>query len=131
MYRCVLGVERGATEEVGKVLPEGSGRRHMSANGPYVPVFTEASIPGRPGVSFSQDESAANAINAAPLTSAAGQPSSKSSIEPPINVLVSFLLLCCLLGFPGSSCPRENFECASMCAKLLQSRLTPCELHGL
>lgn len=79
-YHCVLEVERGATEEVGKVLPEGSELRHMSANGPYVTVFTEASIPGRPGVSFRQHESAANAINTAPLTSAAGQPSSKSSI---------------------------------------------------
>ena len=76
----MLEVERGATEEFGKVLPEGSELRHMSADGPYVTVFTEASIPGRPGVSFSQDESAANAVDAAPLTSAAGQPSSKSSV---------------------------------------------------
>ena len=80
VYCCVLEVERRATEEFGKVLPEGSELRHMSAKGPYVTVFTEASIPGRPGVSFGQDESAANAVDAAPLTSAAGQPSSKSSV---------------------------------------------------
>lgn len=45
----------------------------MSANGPYVTVFTEASIPGVL-VSFRQQESAANAINTAPLDPAAGQP---------------------------------------------------------
>lgn len=74
----MLEVERGATEGSVKVLPEGSELRHVSANGPYVRVLTEASIPGRPGVSLSHDESAANAIIAAPLTSAAGQPSSKN-----------------------------------------------------
>lgn len=76
----MLDVEGGATEEFVKVLPEGSELRHVSANGPYVTVFTEASIPGHPGVSLSHDESAANAIIAAPLTSAAGRPSSKPSI---------------------------------------------------
>ena len=76
----MLEVERGATEEFVRVLPEGSELRHVSANEPYVTVLTEASIPGRPGVSLSRDQSAANAINAAPLTSAAGRPSSKLSI---------------------------------------------------
>ena len=69
-------IKRGIWESLAQGLRT---QTYVYANGPYVTVFTEAKFPGRPGVSLSQDENSANAINTAPLTCAAGQRSSKSS----------------------------------------------------